>query len=80
MGELILQIAVSATDCYESDLYDIVFHSPLLPTEHAPPGEYLPGETRENEGKRPSTIDDICDFVVEYINSDLLVCLVDLHK
>jgi RNA-dependent RNA polymerase len=56
-----------------SDLYDVVFHGPLLPTEHIDPAEYPPGKTRENENRRPSTVNDICDFIVEYVNSDVLV-------
>lgn len=64
----------SFADIKDSDLYDVIFHSPLLPTEHIEPASYPPGATRENEGKRASTVDDICDFIVEYINSDVLVC------
>lgn len=36
------------------------------------PAEYEPGETFELD--RDSTVDDICDFIIEYINSDVLVC------
>lgn len=61
---------------FKSDLYDIIFHGPLLPTEHIDPASYPPGRTRENEGKKPSTVNDICDFIVEYINSDVLVRLI----
>jgi hypothetical protein len=57
----------------DSDLYDVIFHGPLLPTEHIDPAEYPPGKTRENENRRPSTVNDICDFIVEYVNSDVLV-------
>jgi len=63
----------------DGDLYDVVFHPHLLPTEHVEPAQYPPGETRSNEDKRPSTIDDICDFVVEYIGWDLLGLLSDKH-
>jgi RNA-dependent RNA polymerase len=56
-----------------SDLYDIIFHGPLLPTEHIDPALYPDGNTRENPGGRPSTVEDICDFIVEYIHSDVLV-------
>lgn len=56
-----------------SDLYDIIFHGPLLPTEHIEPATYPAGKTRTNEGGRPSTVEDICDFIVEYVHSDVLV-------
>ena len=29
--------------------------------------------------KRPCTIDDVCDFVVQYIESDILGLLADRH-
>ena len=64
----------SFVDMDYSDVYDVIFHAPFLPTEHIDPASYPPGPTRENEGKRASTVDDICDFVVEYIHSDVLVC------
>jgi RNA-dependent RNA polymerase len=63
----------------DGDLYDIVFHAPLLPTEEVKPAEYPPGEVRETDGGRPSTVDDICDFIVEYISSDILGLLSDKH-
>ena len=55
-----------------SDLYSIIKYSPLLPTEHAEPGSYEPVGTRTLD--RDATVEDICDFIVEYINSDVLVC------
>ena len=54
-----------------SDLYSIIKYSPLLPTEHAEPGSYEPVGTRTLD--RDATVEDICDFIVEYINSDVLV-------
>jgi hypothetical protein len=38
------------------------------------PADYLPSPlwTLE-EGREDATVDDICDFIVEYINSDVLV-------
>lgn len=60
-----------------SDLYSIIHYGPLLPTEHADPAEYegVGGHFLE----RPSTVDDICDFVVEYLNSDVLVRGLNTH-
>jgi hypothetical protein len=59
-----------------SDLYDIIFHGALLPTEQIAPASYPEGMTRTNKDGRNSTVEDICDFIVEYINSDVLVCLI----
>jgi hypothetical protein len=28
-----------------------------------------------DEDREDATVDDICDFIVEYINSDVMVCL-----
>ena len=52
-------------------MYSIVGESTLLPVEQAIAAKYEPVGVRTLD--RPSTIDDICDFVVEYINSDVLV-------
>ncbi|KZT71262.1 RdRP-domain-containing protein [Daedalea quercina L-15889] len=61
----------------DGDLYSIIHFGPLLPTEHADPASYegVPGHFLD----RPSTVDDICDFVVEYLNSDVLGLLSDRH-
>ncbi|KAH9930752.1 RdRP-domain-containing protein [Fomitopsis serialis] len=61
----------------DGDLYSIVRYGPLLPTEHAEPASYegVNGHFLD----RPSTVDDICDFVVEYLNSDVLGLLSDNH-
>ena len=43
----------------------------MLPTIHSEPADYEGVGTRSLD--RDSTIEDVCDFVVEYINSDVLV-------
>jgi RNA-dependent RNA polymerase len=55
----------------------------MLPTEHVEPAEYPAGEVRTIGWE--STVDDICDFIVEYINSDVLVqvpsaCCIELDS
>lgn len=55
----------------DRDTYSIIMESSLLPTEHEPAADYKGVGTKKLD--RDSTIDDICDFVVEYINSDMLV-------
>ncbi|KAI0822735.1 RdRP-domain-containing protein [Trametes gibbosa] len=63
----------------DGDLYSITKYDPLLPTEQKEPGDYKGVGTRELPDGRDSTVDDICDFIVEYINSDLLGLLSDRH-
>lgn len=50
----------------------------LPPTKHNA-AEYPAGETytvQDEKGyPRECTVDDICDFIVEYINSDVLVSI-----
>ncbi|TCD64916.1 hypothetical protein EIP91_003452 [Steccherinum ochraceum] len=63
----------------DGDEYQIIQEKSLLPSEHVEPAKY-----DEPEGERPtqdrfSTIDDICDFVVEYILSDVVGLLADRH-
>ena len=55
-----------------SDLYSIIKYGPLLPTELKEAASYVGPKPELLD--RDSTIEDICDFVVEYLNSDLLVC------
>ena len=61
-----------------SDTYDIYYANPdLLTSRPAQPAEYPPGEVRTL--RRDATVDDICDFIVEYINSDVMVCHYSNH-
>ena len=61
-----------------SDLFSVIRHRPLLPSNVEDPAKYDTGETLTLD--RDSTVDDICDFVVEYINSDVLVCILTIHQ
>ncbi|KAI8989763.1 RdRP-domain-containing protein [Trametes punicea] len=63
----------------DGDLYSIIKYDPLLPTEHKDPMDYTGVGTRALPDGRESTVDDICDFIVEYINSDVLGLLSDRH-
>ncbi|KAH8099527.1 RdRP-domain-containing protein [Cristinia sonorae] len=63
----------------DGDEYQIIQESTLLPTKYSEPASYEGAGTRELNRPGESTIDDICDFVVEYINSDVLGLLSDLH-
>jgi RNA-dependent RNA polymerase len=53
-------------------MYSVIQYPPLLPPSQEKPAEYPDGDTLTLD--RESTVDDICDFIVEYINSDVLVC------
>lgn len=61
------------TSCF-SDLYSIIKYNALLPTNHADAAAYEPLGTRTLPDGQEATVEDICDFIVEYINSDVLVC------
>ncbi|KAI0064493.1 RdRP-domain-containing protein [Artomyces pyxidatus] len=64
----------------DGDTFDIYFSNPtLLPPIQKEPAEYPPGEIWELPNGREATVDDICDFVVEYINSDVVGLLSDRH-
>ena len=57
-------------------MYDIYFANPdLNPEVRADPADEnfsIPWMLDEERGD--ATVEDICDFVVEYINSDVMVC------
>ena len=59
-----------------SDTYDVYYDNPgLIPQLHWPPmelGDSTPRTLDKDRGD--ATIEDICDFIVEYINSDVMVC------
>ncbi|KAF9453025.1 RdRP-domain-containing protein [Macrolepiota fuliginosa MF-IS2] len=59
----------------DGDLFQIIQYEPLLPMTYELPMNYdaTPTKTIEHD----CTVDDICDFVVEYINSDVLGLLSD---
>ena len=54
------------------DVFSVICYDPLLPTTYEDAANYESGGTKEID--RDSTVEDICDFIVEYINSDVLVC------
>ena len=54
------------------DLFAIIFHDSLMPIQAEAPAKYESLGTLELD--RESTVEDICDFIVEYIHSDVLVC------
>ncbi|KAF8484343.1 RdRP-domain-containing protein [Gautieria morchelliformis] len=63
----------------DGDLYLVCqFHQLLVqPAWCHAPGDYLPATKKYID--RPSTIDDVADFVVEYINSDMVGLLSTNH-
>ncbi|KAI6035723.1 RNA dependent RNA polymerase-domain-containing protein, partial [Pisolithus marmoratus] len=54
----------------DGDLYEVMQYGPLLVPEHHNPAAYPP--TKPYTLDRPSTVHDVCDFIVEYINSDVI--------
>jgi hypothetical protein len=67
---------------FSRDTYDIYIANPaLLPTIHQDPAPISESSVlRLEEGEPDATVDDICKFIVEYINSDVMVrSLLGLH-
>ena len=57
-----------------SDTYDIYYQNPaLLPGIQTSPVGYPPGEVWTLEEGRQGSIEEVCQFIVEYINSDVMV-------
>ena len=52
-------------------MFSVIQYGDLLVPEHHDPASYPSEEPFKLN--RPSTIDDVCDFIVEYINSDVVV-------
>ncbi|KLO19204.1 RdRP-domain-containing protein [Schizopora paradoxa] len=74
----------------DGDMFQIIQHTPLFPSDHQDPAEYPPVDTmkiKEEALINPETgerdeeriIDHVCDFIVDYINSDILGLLSDKH-
>ncbi|KAI9446028.1 RdRP-domain-containing protein [Lactarius indigo] len=65
----------------DGDTYDIYYaNTALLPTAQAEPAPM--GESNVwtlNEGEPDATVHDICKFIVEYINSDVMGLLANRH-
>ncbi|KDR66410.1 hypothetical protein GALMADRAFT_216998 [Galerina marginata CBS 339.88] len=58
----------------DGDKFSIICYEPLLPRTIEDPAAYDSEEKKEPEvlKKTSCTIDDVCDFIVEYIQSDIL--------
>jgi RNA-dependent RNA polymerase len=52
-------------------MFAVIEYESLLPSEAVPPAQYPAGKPKTLE--RDTEPDDICDFIVEYIHSDVLV-------
>ncbi len=74
MGMWPVRFALPLFTWLSRDTYDIYFQNPaLLPTIQAVPAEFEPsGVWTLKEGEH-ATIEHICSFIVEYINSDVMV-------
>lgn len=55
----------------DGDVYNVAFLRDLQPSQNFPPAAYKPAEKKLLQ--RPSTMDDVADFVADYINSDVSV-------
>ncbi|KAI0775229.1 RdRP-domain-containing protein [Trametes elegans] len=61
----------------DGDEFLVIKDQTLLPTSCTEPASYEGVEPRRLD--RPSTIDDICDFFVEYMQSDVVGLVADQH-
>ncbi|KAG6336315.1 hypothetical protein ID866_2764 [Astraeus odoratus] len=61
----------------DGDIYEVIQHGPLLVPEHHDPASYPTAKPFKLD--RESTIVDVCDFIVEYINSDVVGLVSDKH-
>ncbi|KAI9462500.1 RdRP-domain-containing protein [Lactarius psammicola] len=68
----------------DGDTYNVTFFKDLHPRQNWTPGAYDPAPKKLLD--RPSTMDDVADFVVDYISSDILgmvainwLLIADLH-
>ncbi|KAI0307864.1 RdRP-domain-containing protein [Multifurca ochricompacta] len=68
----------------DGDVYNITFLKDLHPEQNMPPAAYDPAPKKLLD--RPSTMNDVADFVADYINSDILglvainwLLIADLH-
>jgi RNA-dependent RNA polymerase len=57
----------------DGDVYNVAFLKDLHPSQNIPPAEYEPAEKKQLE--RPSTMEDVAEFVADYINSDVSVII-----
>jgi len=60
-------------DSLSSDIFCVIYEETLLPTSMEDPATYESAGTLTLD--RECTVEDICDFVAEYINSDVLVII-----
>ncbi len=70
--------------CVTSDIYDVVPNSELMPPIINEAASYDSAGTYqaldEDGNPRECDVNDIADFIVEYINSDVLVCFLSRQK
>jgi hypothetical protein len=57
----------------DGDVYNVTFLQDLHPLQKFPPAEYKPAPRKLLT--QPSTMDDVADFVADYINSDVSVVI-----
>ncbi|KAK7693992.1 hypothetical protein QCA50_003568 [Cerrena zonata] len=78
VGERSLASCLGGGDL-DGDQYSLIKEPSLLPTEHIEPASYESAGTQKLPDDADSTIEDVCNFVVEYIESDILGLLSDRH-
>ncbi len=70
--------------CVTSDIYDVVPNPDLMPPVIDEAASYASAGTKialDGDGNpRECGVNDIADFIVEYINSDVLVCFLSRQE
>lgn len=74
LGERSIPSMLSGGDL-DGDEYNVIVSPDLFPEEIYPPAAYPPASIKDLG--RPCTIDDLADWVAEYINSDILGFVAD---
>ncbi len=72
MGESLYEELHSVLRAACRDLFSVICHETLLPTSVEDAANYESTGTLTVD--HDTTVDDICDFIVQYIDSDVLVC------
>ncbi|KAI0325538.1 RdRP-domain-containing protein [Cubamyces sp. BRFM 1775] len=76
VGERSLASCLAGGDV-DGDEFLVIKDETLLPTHGVEPAEYVGVEPRKLDS--PSTVDDICDFFLEYMQSDVVGLVADQH-
>lgn len=64
---------IAETDHNPGDEFNVIIDTSLYPPGSFPPAEYPPATLKEVDHPGPCMVEDIAEWIVDYINSDILV-------